>query len=167
MGRTFHGGVPYSVDVRRLTEALPATLLTEGREINHSQLEGVVNSPKGSQRYYGVLNSWIGQMKHSHGIFIVWQPGLGIKVLTPAAILDHAEVKTRQKMRQTGRAVNIYGWVDRGRLNTLGQQKFDHQKRVLAAFGDAMQNARKEMSITVAPIESLPRPKLLKDTKEA
>lgn len=163
MGKTFNGGVPYSVDTRRLTETFPVPSLVEGRVLTHAQLEEVVNAPRRSQRYYGVVNSWIAQMKTANGIYIIWKPSVGIEVLDPASLLTHAEVKTRQKIRQTGRAVNIYGWVDRGRLDSLGQQRFDHDKRVLAALNDAMSAAKKDLAVALAPIQSLPKPKLIRE----
>ena len=163
MSKTFRGGVPYSVDVRRLTEAFPVPSLTEGRVIKHAQLEEIVNAPKASQRYYGVVNSWIAQMKTANGLFIVWEPATGIKILGPAEILTFAENKTRQKLRQTGKAIRTYGFVDRNRLDTIGQQRLDHEMRVASVLGDALQSARKEMAVSLAPITSLPKPKLIRE----
>jgi hypothetical protein len=161
-GRVFRGGVPYSVDVRRLTEAFPVASLIEGRVIQHADLELIVNAPRGTQRYYAVINSWRIQTKNSNGIFIAWEPGTGIKILAPADVLDHAETKTRQKIRQTGRAIGIFGYVDRNRLNPIGQQRLDHQLRVTTAVKDALRAARKDMSINLAPVASLPKPQLLR-----
>jgi hypothetical protein len=160
VGKTFRGGVPYSVDVRRLIETFPVVSLTEGRIVTHAQLEAVVNAKRGDQRYYGVINSWIHQMKTANGVYIIWKPSVGLEVLDPANLLEHAEVKTRQKIRQTGRAVSIYGWVDRTRLNSFGQQRFDHDKRVLGALNDAMHSAKKDLAVALGPIQSLPKPQL-------
>ena len=160
MGDIFRGGVPYSVDVKRLNEAFPAPSLVEGRVIHHSQLEEILNVPRGDQRYYGVVNSWIHKAKIEHGIYIIWKQGDGIEVLDPAKLLAHAGSRTRQKIRQTGRAINTYRFVDRSRLNTSGQKAFDHQKRVLTVFGDAMQTVKKDLPIALEPIQSLPKPKL-------
>ena len=163
MGKIFRGGVPYAVDIRRLTEAFPVPSLTEGRVIKHEQLEEIVNSPKASQRYYGVINSWIAQMKNSNGVFMIWEASIGIRVLDPAGILSYAENRTRQKIRQTGKAVKTFGWVDRERLDTLGQQRLDHQLRVATVIQDALTNARKDLAVSLAPIRSLPKPKLLRE----
>lgn len=165
MGQIFRGGIPYAVDVKRLNDTFPVPSLTEGRIINHSQLEAIVTAPKGSQRYYGVINSWISQMKTANGIYMVWRSAVGIEILDPANLLTHAETKTRQKIRQTGKAASIYGWVDRTRLDSLGQQRFDHDRRVLAALGDAMQSAKKDLAVALAPIQSLPKPKLIREAK--
>jgi hypothetical protein len=163
MSKTFHGGVPYIVDVNRLKEAFPVPSLSEGRVIQHAELERIVNANKGEQRYYGVINSWLAQMKNSNGIFMIWEPSVGIKVLDPASILTHAENKTRQKIRQTGRAVNIYGWVDRTRLDMLGQQRFDHQRHKVSVLKDALHVAAKDLAVALAPIKSLPKPKVIRE----
>jgi len=153
----FRGGVPYALDVKRLDEAFPVPSLVEGRVILHAEMEGALDMKRGAQRYYGVVNAWLSHARTSHGIFMAWEPGVGVKVLDPALILTHAETRTRQKIRQTGRAVGLYKWVDRSRLNPLGQQRLDHQGRVIGALNDAMQLARKDLAVPLAPIRSLPR----------
>jgi hypothetical protein len=153
----FRGGIPYAIDVKRLSEAFPVPSLNEGRVIEHSELSAVLEMRSGTPRYYSVVNSWIGQTRALHGIYIIWQPSTGIKVLDPALLLTHAENKTRQKIRQTGRAVSIYGWVDRARLDSLGQQRLDHHSRVIGALNDAMHAARKNLAVPLSPIRSLPK----------
>jgi hypothetical protein len=160
MAKEFRGGVPYAIDVNRLKEAFPVPSLTEGRVIEHKDLELVITAKAGNQRYYGVINSWIAQMKNNNGVFMIWEPAVGIKVLAPAEILSHAEVRTRQKIGQTGKAIKIFAWVDRTRLNPVGQQRLDHQTRVTNAIKDALAMARKDLAIDLAPVKSLPRPKL-------
>ena len=161
MSKIFRGGVPYAVDVKRLLEAFPAPSLTEGRVITHSQLEAIVNATKGA-RYYGVVNSWMAQMKNTCGIFIIWEPSVGIKILAPAEILNFAEIKTRQKIGQTGKAIKTLGFVDRTRLDTIGQQRFDHEQRVFSVLHDALASTRKDLAVNLAPIRSLPKPKVLR-----
>jgi len=163
MGKTFRGGVPYAVDVRRLTEAFPGPSLTEGRTITHAQLEEIVSASRASQRYYGVIHSWMARMKNANGIFIIWQRSVGLKVLSPAEILGFAGTKTRQKIGQLGKAVRIYGHVDRKRLDTTGQQRFDHETHVLSVLEDAARAAKKEMPINLAPIRSLPKPAIMRE----
>lgn len=158
--KTFVGSVPYVVDVNRLKEEFPVTKLTEGTIIAHDAIGPIVNAKKGSQRYYGVVNSWIAQMRNTNGIFMVWQPGDGVKVLAPGEILDCAETRTRQKIRQTGKAIRTFGWVDRKRLDENGQTRLDHQLRVAEAIKKSLDSARREMAIELSPVKSLPKPKL-------
>lgn len=160
---TFKGGIPYGVDVRRLCEAFPVPSLTEGREIPHHSLEEIVNVPKGHQRYYAVVNSWITQMRNSNGIFIVWRPTIGIKVLPPEGVLEHAETRTRQKIRLTKRAISTFAWVDSKRLDATGQKRLDHITRNLTVLKDQLVAAQKATAIDLAPIKSLPKPKLIRE----
>jgi hypothetical protein len=158
----FNGGMPYGPDVNRLKETFPVTKLTEGTIIRHEELEAVVRQQRGSQRYYGVINSWMSQQKNANGIFMVWEPATGIKVLNPAEILSHAETKTRQKIKQTGKAIRTFGWVDRNRLDETGQKRLDHQMRVANAIKQSIESARRELSVDIAPVKSLPKPQLVK-----
>jgi hypothetical protein len=161
--KVFRGGVPYAIDVRRLIEAFPAPSLAEGRVIGHAQLEEISNSSKGSQRYYGVVNSWIAHMRNENGIFIIWEPATGIKILGPAEILTYTETKTRQKIKQTGRAIKMVNWVDRGRLDTIGQQRHDHFRRHTSMLMDSLAATRRELAVNLSPIASLPKPKLIRE----
>nr|MDP9113886.1 hypothetical protein [Acidobacteriota bacterium] len=101
----FKGGMPYGPDVNRLKEEFPPASLTEGRMILHERLVEIVQQPKGSSRYYGVIDSWIAQQRNDNGIFMAWEPSRGLKVLAPAEILFLAESRTKQKLKQVGRAV--------------------------------------------------------------
>lgn len=155
MSQMFRGGIPYQVDVNRLKEAFPESSLREGRTIRHDELERVIKAQRGSQRYYGVVNSWLSQMKSSNGIFMIWEPSVGIKVLDPAGVLGFAEKRTKQKIRQTRKAVQHFAWVDRARLDDIGQQRLDHQMRVGSAIRDALLAAGKELAVNLAPVKSI------------
>ena len=163
MSQPFRGGVPYGVDVRRLCDAFPVPSLTEGREIPHHSLEEIINVPKGHQRYYAVVNSWIGQMRNSNGIFIVWRPTIGIKVLPPEGVLEHAETRIRQKIRLTKRAIGILPWVDGKRLDPMGQKRLDHMTRNTVILNDQLGATQRAIAIDLAPIKSLPKPKLIRE----
>lgn len=157
MANVFKGGVPYAVDVNRIKEEIPTQSLTEGTVIEHARLSALVGARAGDQRYYGVVNAWRSQMKNAHGIFIVWEPTQGVKVLAPSDILTYAEMQTRQKIKQTGRAIRHFAWVDRNRLDATGQKRLDHQTRVASAIKDALTTARREMAVNISPVKSLPR----------
>lgn len=163
MAKVFHGGVPYAIDVKRLMEAFPVPTLTEGRVISHEHFAAVIDVPKGSQRYYSVINSWRSQIKHTAGIIIEWEQTKGVVVLDPAGILNHSEAKTRQKMRQAARAMKLHSYSDRNRLDAVGQQRHDHIGRIYAIFSKQIDNTHHEMAIALAPIKSLPKPKLIRE----
>ena len=160
MGEGFRGGVPYALDLKRLREAFPVPTLTEGRVIKHGQLETVVNVKKGASRYYAVVDAWRAELKNNAGIFVVWERAVGLKVLNPAELLNHAETRTRQKIRQTGKAIRTFAWVDRNRLDDTGKARLDHQVRVANVVRDALDSAKKELAVSLAPVKSLPRPKV-------
>lgn len=155
--RIITGGVPYALHIKRLQEAWPADKLTEGLTLTHEQLEGALNLPAKSQRYYGVINSWMTKLRNETGIFLAWEVGDGVKVLTPAQVLGHAETRTRQKLKQTGRAIRTFAWVDRERLDAKGQARLDHQTRVATALKAALDKTRQEMAVELAPVQSLPK----------
>lgn len=156
----FRGGLPFAPDVKRLEEAFPVDSLAEGRIIGHERLETIVQAKRGTGRYYGVINSWIHRLRNVNGVFVVWQQGDGIKVLNPAEILDHAELRTRQKIRQTGRAVKTFAWVDRTRLDETGQRRLDHQMRIVGAMKDSLDQAKRQLAVELAPVHSLPKRKI-------
>ena len=157
-GRPFFGGMPYGMDVKRLEEAFPLSELTEGRVIEHEALSALLGEKRGSSRYYGVINTWIKRTLNANGVYIAWQPGDGLKVLDPAGVLNRAEILTRQKMKQTGRAIKTFAWVDRTRLDSIGQQRLDHQVRVAQAIAAVLVEKRRELAVELAPIRSLPKP---------
>ena len=150
-------GVPYALSVRKLIDKWPVQSLTEQQLIPHGELEAVIETPAKTGRYYGIVNSWISRMKREYGTFMVWEPGGGVRVLDPSNVLGHAEKRTRQKIKQTGRAIGIFRHVDRTRLNETGQARLDHQVRTFALLRDAMAAAKKETSIDLAPVVSLPK----------
>lgn len=160
--RPFFGGMPYGPDVRRLEEAFPVTELTEGKVIEHEMLSGVLDLKRGTQRYYGVINAWRSRVRNSNGVILEWQPGDGLKVLDPAGVLDCSENRTRQKIKQLcgPRAIGMFAWVDRARLDDVGRRRFDHQARVVRALKDAVIEKRRELAIELAPVKSLPKPKI-------
>lgn len=160
MAKNFRGGIPYALDVKRLDEAFPVPSLAEGRLIGHEEIEAVIGEKHGSQRYYGVVNSWISRSRNQNAIHLVWEPGDGLRVLDPAGLFKHGEKRTIQKIRQTVRAVKIFAWVDRARLDEMGQRRLDHQMRVAHALGDALSNSRRELAVELAPIVSLPKRKI-------
>lgn len=159
----YRGGLPYSPDRRRLNEAFPMPALTEGRVISHEELGDAVNCNSKSSRYYAVINSWISHQESENGILMRWEHNIGLKVMNPADVLSYAETKTRQKLKQAVKAIRIFGKVDRKRLDTVGQDRLDHQVRVVNAYKESADAARKQLAVDLAPVKSLPKPKLVRE----
>lgn len=159
----YRGGLPYAPDVKRLNDAFAIASLTEGRVITHMELEGVLACKSKSARYYAVINSWIHQQKNANGILMRWEPTVGVKIMNPADVLAYAETRTRQKLTQTGKAVRMFAYVDRARLDEVGQRRLDHQIRVANAIRESANSAKKELAVDLAPVKSLPKPKLIRE----
>lgn len=153
----FRGGIPYALDVQKILEAKPPETLTEGLLLRHEQLEGILSLKRATVRYYSVINAWRSRIKHAFGIFAVWEPGEGVKILDPAGVLVHAETRTRQKSRQLIRCIRIFGWVDGTRLNEEGKRRLDHQLASSARLSYAVAQSAKEMAVDISPVQSLPK----------
>ena len=158
----FRGGIPYGPDIRKLDEAFPITALNEGTLVPHTDLEEACGYKRGTSRYYALIRSWTAHQKHQNGVFMRWEQRQGLRVMDPAGLLLHVEKKIGQGMRQTVRAIRVLPWVDRKRLDELGQRRLDHQNRIADGLTAAMNTAKRELAVELAPIKSLPKPKLLR-----
>lgn len=155
--KLFTGGIPYGPDVKRLCEAFPVPALTEGLVIRHGQLEEVLGYKRGTGRYYGVIKSWIGRQQNENSIIVRWEPATGLRVLDPAGVLHRSESQVRQKISQTVRAVKLFAWVDRKRLDENGQKRLDHQVQIVNRVTEALRSAKKDLAVEIAPVKSLPK----------
>lgn len=153
----FRGGLPFEPDVKRLEEAFPVPELTEGRVIEHVALEAIVQAKRGSSRYYGVINSWINRLRNVSRIHAAWKPGDGIKILPPDELLGHGESRLRQKIGQTVKAANIFAWVERERLDSIGQRRLDHQIQIASRIKEKLTQERRQLSVELSPVRSLPK----------
>lgn len=153
----FGGGVSYGPDIKRLSDSFPVPDLTEGRVIDHGEIETAVGLKWSSRRYYAVVNAWMASKKSDNGIILVYVPSVGVKVLDPASVLGYAELKTKQKVKQLGRSMKTFAWVDRARLDSIGQQRLDHQLRIAAKLAGDLDEAKKGLAVELAPIRSMPR----------
>jgi hypothetical protein len=140
-----------------LDEVFPISALQEGRIVTHDELESAIGVERQTSRYYGVLRAWATRQRNANNVILEWQPTLGLKVLPPAEILHSAETRTRRKIKQTRQAIQRFGWVDRNRLDEIGQKRLDHQVRVAAVLGKALESAKRESAIELAPVVSLPK----------
>jgi hypothetical protein len=160
---TFRGGVPYAIDIKRLSEAYEVPTLTEGRLLPHAELSAIISSPAGSGRYYAVCNSWMHKVKQSTGIFMVWEPKEGIRVLEPTGVLGFGETRQRQKLKQLARSTKHFAWVKRERLDEIGKLRLDKQLRVASGIRDFIVSTTREMAVELAPVRSLPKPQIVRD----
>lgn len=153
----YRNGLPYEPDVNKLVEVFPPAKLQEGLVIAHAEIESTITQKHPSPRYYGVVNSWIRRCRDKYGIVITWSTGRGVIVLEPSGVQTMGERILAQKVRQTGRAVKIFGWVDRDRLDEAGKKRLDHYSAVTQRLTAAMSTAKKEFAVEFGPTHSLPK----------
>lgn len=158
------GGLPYGPDVRKLEEAFPTP--EEGQIIGHDEFEKVLKMKRGSARYYGVINKWRGNSTSKSGLFperdidTEWISGVGLKVLAPAERLHHGERDTRASIRHRTRARNRTLATPRDRLDDIGQRRYDLDAKAHAMARESDIALRRQIAIDLAPVKSLPKPKL-------
>ncbi|MFZ3047002.1 MAG: hypothetical protein WA151_13905 [Desulfatirhabdiaceae bacterium] len=99
--KVYFGGVPTEPDVKKLTEAFPPSGLAPGYEISYKDVEGIINSKKGSSRFAAITSAWRKQLEKNHGIMVGVDPGHAYKILSESEKLLY----TQKKHRGVGRAV--------------------------------------------------------------
>jgi hypothetical protein len=152
-------GIPYGPDVRKLEEAFPNP--EEDQLIKSEEFEKIIRVEQKTSRFYGVINAWRRRLRADRNIDSEWIHGIGVKILNPADRLKVSEVNIKQGIRKTGRAFRRLAITPRERLDTVGQQRYDHQLQVGARLTQAGRDAQKELAIDLAPVRSLPKPKLV------
>lgn len=152
-------GVPYGPDIRKLEEAYPSP--EEDQVLQHATLEALLKIPQKSQRYYGVINGWRKRLRNDRNIDSEWVHGVGLKILNPADRLKESERNVKQGIRHTGRAFRRLAIVPRERLDAVGQARYDHALQVASKLTQAGRDAGRQLAIDLAPIKSLPKPKLV------
>jgi hypothetical protein len=146
--------------VKKLEEAFPKP--DEDLLITHEELQALIGEEKGSQRYYGVINSWRKKLFNELGIDTAWDPGEGVKILAPADRLHASEHGFKQHLRATKRDSRRLAATPRERLNDVGQQRYDHVSIVMAKIKGAIDTTQKQLAVELAPVKSLPKPKIVK-----
>lgn len=152
-------GIPYGPDIRKLEESFPNP--QEDQVITSDDFEKIIRVEQKTGRFYGVINAWRRRMRAERNIDSEWVQGVGVKILNPADRLKVSEGDIKHGIRKTGRAYRRLAVTPRERLDTVGQQRYDHQLQVASKLIIAGREAKKELAIDLAPIKSLPKPKLV------
>lgn len=152
-------GIPYGPDIRKLEEVYPNP--EEDQILNHKDLEALLQLGQKTQRYYGVINAWRRRLRNDRNIDSEWVHGVGLKFLNPADRLKESERNIKQGIRHTGRGVRRLAITPRDRLDTIGQARYDHALLVASKLTQAGRDAKRELAIDLAPVKSLPKPKLV------
>lgn len=152
-------GIPYGPDIHKLEEQWPSP--EEDQVIAHKEFEALLKIESKTSRYYGVVNAWRRRLRNDRNIDSEWIHGVGLKFLNPADRLIESERNIKQGIRHTGRAFKRLAVVPRERLDSVGQARYDHAIGVAAKLQQAGRDAKKELAIDLAPVKSLPKPKLV------
>lgn len=152
-------GIPYGPDVLKLEEKFPTP--QEDQIIRHAEFEALLRIEPKTSRYYGVVNMWRRRLRNERNIDSEWIHGIGLKILNPADRLKESERNVKQGIRHTGRAFRRLAIVPRERLDNIGQQRYDHALQTAAKLTQAGKDAQRELAIDLAPVKSLPKPKLV------
>lgn len=156
---TVVNGLPYGPDVRKLDEAFPSP--DEDQIIRSAEFEKIINTPAKTGRFYAVINTWRRRLRTERNIDSEWLQGVGVKILSPADRLKVSESDVKRGIRKTGRAFKRLAVTPRDRLDAVGQQRYDHALQVASKLTAAGRDAKRELAIDLAPVKSLPKPKLV------
>ncbi len=156
--QSFRGGMPYEPDVSRLMETFPVLNLKEGQVISHEELEKILKYKHGSQRYYGVINSWAKKIESENDIVLEWKLGIGLKVLLPHERLQSSEGKIKRGIKATKRGISSLSRVQRERLDEAGKQRYDHIGRASLMLKNAVDAAKNQLKCELPAVKSLPKP---------
>jgi hypothetical protein len=154
--KLFFGALPYEPDVKRIEEAFPIKNLYEGQIIKHPEIAKVLGVVHGTNRYYGVVNSWKTLLKH-HKIELLTKPKIGYEVGEPHEIMAQAEKDLRSGLKKTGKGIKRFRRVDATRLDESGRER--HMQLNLVANHIESHNkwARKSLPIEAPAVVSLPK----------
>jgi len=160
MNATVVNSIPYGPDIKLLQETWPVARLQLGFTIHYDEFSQVLGYDRHSSRFYSVIRSWCHLEDREHGIFMAWEPKIGLRVLGQSGKLMGAELKTARGCRAIRRGKRMIDSVDTEQLDDLGKKRLDHDRHVLAVLYDHISSAQKQLASELAPIKSLPRPSI-------
>jgi hypothetical protein len=158
IGKVWKRGLSYEPDVKAIEEAFPK--LEEGMILPRDQLANLIHTEINSERFYSVTLSYRKKIYHQTGVILNWVPN-GLLVLNPGEHFQFGEKRLRQDIRRTGRTIGIIHNVKRDRLDEITQKRYDHQIHVTQVLSATLLDTRRQMKIDLAPVKSLPKPKLI------
>jgi len=159
--KIYKNGLPYAPDIRRLDDAFPTP--EEGQVLRYEQFEEVLNYSRVETRFRTVISSWRRTLWRTRNIDTEAVPSVGIKILEPADRVKIREKDMILKARLLGRTRQRFASAPRERLNVEGQQRYDHVMLYTGRVQQAIDDAKKALPADIAPVKSLPKPKLIKN----
>lgn len=154
-------GIPYGPDILRLDEVFGQR--QEDEVITHEEFTSTLRIDAANGRYYAVINAWRRRLKKERNIDTAWERNVGLKILNPADRLRQSECDIQRGIRKTGRGFRRMAIIPRERLDEVGQRRYDHALQVASKLMTATRDANKELAVDLAPVKSLPKPKLINE----
>jgi hypothetical protein len=114
MKAVFASGMPTAPDVRRIEEAVGVPV--EGQIVEWSLLAVVTNTIRDSHRFGAVIHAWRRKLEREHNVFLISEPGKGLKVATPDERIAWAAAKVRTGRRAIVRGSAVAATTDANRL---------------------------------------------------
>lgn len=123
-------GISTAADVIKLNEKFGVP--SEGTKIPYADVSAVIKHPPGEGRWYVITRAWRHQMFRMHNVWV--EPFRNEEgdiepafiVADPSMRLRRGVVNHNSGMRRLRRVGVLLATTDRGRLDSQGQQAWDH-----------------------------------------
>ncbi len=149
------GGLPYAPDIQLLMDALPPEQMKAGSLIPHTQLLKILNMDSRNHRYDSLLNSWRGQLQKNHGVVVVWQPRLGMRVLTDYGKVGQSASYFGSGVRKIKKADKVLRAVKPSNLSEPQRDVYTHRRRVTTAVAEVLKAASKDLRVQLPKSQPL------------
>lgn len=156
--KIFRGGLPYGPELKRLNEAFPSLEL--GQTITHTEMSDVLELDRNGPRYSAIVRAWRKSLLRNCDIDCEPVPGVGIRVMTPAERQEFRRGRWRGRSRLVDRERRTYATIPVAQLTEAQKARFDNDMHAMNKIAEAQKDVRK--LLTVNPVQSLPKPKLVK-----
>ena len=125
MSKSYFGGVPTDVDVKKIREEYPESEMKPGQIIPYGEIEKLLNEKKWSNRFKGVTNRWRKLVEHETGMVVGTEAGQGFKILQEAEKVDLSGTKLRSAARLAKRSYQVASRVIANKLTEEERLRLD------------------------------------------
>ena len=151
----FFGGLPTEPEAKKLMERFG--VLEVGRQILYDEIAEVIGVKYGTSRFRTILSSWRHRLEKEHNLRMGFEPGKGIKMLSPEERVGAAEDDVRSGVRKLRKGANE---ASRLPLEEIKDEKVraqgDHLRTVAAKVYSSVVETVKALR-PPKPTQALPR----------
>jgi hypothetical protein len=145
--KTFFGGIPTAVDVKKLQEKWPVQEMNPGDIFLYSDVSALIKADIRSNRFKTVTNKWRRDLEHSDGVLIGTADSDKFVVLSDSQKLNLSGSKLRTAGRAVRRSIVVHAFTNRKKLTEAEQATYDHQQQVQAKIAAAAQLKRHQVGL--------------------